>query len=48
MGLTTLSELNEAGTLTTLSDDFSCANNIGITGNFVEDTKRNPPPLRCH
>jgi hypothetical protein len=38
---TTLSELNRVGTLTTLSSDFSCTNNIRITGNFVEDAKRN-------
>jgi hypothetical protein len=36
----TLDELNQQGTLTTLSGIASCTDNIGITGNFIEDTKK--------
>ena len=37
----TLDEFNQQGTLPTLSGISSCTDNIGITGNFIEDTKIN-------
>ena len=36
----TLDEFNRQGALTTLSGISSCTDNIGITGNFIEDTKK--------